>query len=41
MCQGLASLGRGEPDVLALDVLAGPQEDEVYDGLVETLHRGG
>ena len=40
MCQGLAPLDWGDPDVLALGVLAGLPEDEVYDGLVEAFARG-
>ena len=31
----------GDPDVLALGVLAGSPEDEVYDGLVEAFAWGG
>ena len=31
----------GDPDVLALAVLAGSPEDEVYDGLVEAFAWGG
>ena len=41
MCQGLAPLDGGDPDVLVLGVLVGPPEDEVYDGVVETFPRGG
>ena len=37
MCQGLAPLNGGDPDVLALGVLAGSPEYEVYDGLVEAV----
>ena len=37
VCQGLAPLNGGDPDVLALGVLAGSLEDEVYDGLVEAF----
>ena len=37
MCQGLALLDGGDPDVLALGVLAGSPEYEVYDGLVEAV----
>ena len=37
MCQGLAPLDGGDPDVLALGVSAGSPEYEVYDGLVEPL----
>ena len=35
LCQGLAPLDGGDPDVLALGVLAGSPQDEVYDGLVK------
>ena len=41
MCQGLAPLDGGDPDVLALGVLAGSPEYEVYDGLVESVAWGG
>ena len=41
MCQGLAPLDGGDPDVLALGVLAGLPEYEVYDGLVEAVALGG
>ena len=41
MCQGLAPLDGGDLDVLALGVLAGSQEYEVYDGLVEAVAWGG
>ena len=37
MCQGLAPLDGGDPDVLALGVFAGSPEYEVYDGLVEAV----
>ena len=33
MCQGLAPLDGGDPDVLALGLLAGSPEHEVYDSL--------
>ena len=41
MCQGLAPLDGGDPDVLALGVLAGSPEDEVYNGLMEAFAWGG
>ena len=41
VCQGLAPLDGGGPDVLALGVLAGSPEYEVYDGLVEAVAWGG
>ena len=41
VCQGLAPLNGGDPDVLALGVLAGSPEYEVYDGLVEAVAWGG
>ena len=41
MCQGLAPLDGGDPDVLVLSVLAGSPECEVYDGLVEAVAWGG
>ena len=41
MCQGLAPLDGGDPDVLALGVLAGLPEYGVYDGLVEAVASGG
>ena len=41
MCQGLAPLDGGDPDVLALGVLAGSPEHEVYDGPVEAVAWGG
>ena len=41
MCQGLAPLYGGDPDVLALGVYAGLPEYEVYDGLVEAVAWGG
>ena len=37
VCQGLAQLEWGNPDVLALGVLAGLPEYEVYDDLVEAV----
>ena len=37
VCQGLAPLDGGDPDVLALGVLAGSPKYEVYDGLVEAV----
>ena len=37
MCQDLAPLDGGDPDVLALGLLAGSPEDEVYDSLVEAF----
>ena len=39
--QGLAPLYGGDPDVLALGVVAGSPEYEVYDGLVEAVAWGG
>ena len=41
LCQGLAPLDGGDPDVLALGVLAGSPEYEVYDGLLEAVAWGG
>ena len=41
MCQGLAPLDGGDPDVLALGVVAGSPEYEVYDGLMEAVAWGG
>ena len=41
VCQGLAPLDEGDPDVLALSVFAGLPEYEVYDGLVEAVAWGG
>ena len=41
MCQGLAPLDGGNTDVVALGVLAGSPEYEVYDGLVEAVAWGG
>ena len=41
MCQGLTLLDGGDPDVLALGVLAGSLEYEVYNGLVEAVASGG
>ena len=41
VCQGLAPLDGGDPDVLALGVFAGSPEYEVYDGLVEAVAWGG
>ena len=41
MCQGLFPLDGGNPEVLALGVLAGPLEDEVYNGLVQAFAWGG
>ena len=41
VCQGLAPLDGGDPDVLALGVLAGSPEYEVYDGLVGAPAWGG
>ena len=41
MCQGIAPLDGGDPEVLPLGVLPGPPEHEVYDGLVETVSRDG
>ena len=41
MCQGLAPLDGGDPDVLALVVFAGSPEYEVYDGLAEAVAWGG
>ena len=41
VCQGLAPLDEGDPDVLALGVFAGSPEYEVYDGLVEAVAWGG
>ena len=41
MCQGLAPLDEGDPDVLALGVFAGSPEYKVYDGLVEAVAWGG
>ena len=41
VCQGLAPLDQGDPDVLALGVLAGLPEYEVYDGLLEAVAWGG
>ena len=41
VCQGLAPLEGGDPDVLALGVFAGSPEYEVYDGLVEAFAWGG
>ena len=37
VCQGLAPIDGGDPDVLALGVLAGSPEYEVYDCLVEAV----
>ena len=37
MCQGLAPLDGGDPDVLALGVFAGSPEYKVYDGLVAAV----
>ena len=41
VCQGLAPLDGGDPDVLALGVLVSSPEYEVYDGLVEAVAGGG
>ena len=41
MCQGLAPLDGGDPDVLALGVFAGSPEYEVYNGLSEAVAWGG
>ena len=41
VCQGLAPLDGGDPDMLALRVLAGSPEYKVYDGLVEAVAWGG
>ena len=41
VCQGLARLDGGHPDLLALGVLAGSLEYEVYDGHVEAVAWGG
>ena len=41
VCQGLAPLDVGYPDVLALGVLAGSPEYEVHDGLVEAIAWSG
>ena len=41
VCQGVARLNGGDPDVLALGVFAGSPEYEVYDGLVEAVAWGG
>ena len=41
MCQGLAPLDGGDPDVLALGVFAGSSEYQVYDGLVKAVAWGG
>ena len=41
MCQGLAPLDGGDPDVLALGVFVGWPGYEVYDGLVEAVAWGG
>ena len=41
VCQGLAPLDGGDRDVLALGVLAGSPEHEVYDSLVEAVAWGG
>ena len=41
LCLGLAPLDGGDPDVLALGVLAGSPEYEVYKGLVEAVAWGG
>ena len=41
VCQGLAPLDGGDPDVLALGVFAGSPEYKVYDGLVEAAAWGG
>ena len=41
VCQGLAPIDGGDPDVLALGVSAGSREYEVYDGLVEAVAWGG
>ena len=41
MCQGLARLDWGDPDLLALGVFAGSPEYDVYDGLVEAVAWGG
>ena len=41
MCQGLAPLVGGGPDVLALGVLADSPEYKVYDGLMEAFAWGG
>ena len=40
VCQGLAPLNGGDPDVLVSAVLASPPEDDVHDGLVESLPWG-
>ena len=41
VCQGLAPLDGGDPDVLALGVLAGSPEYEIYDGVMEAVAWGG
>ena len=41
MCQGLGPVDGGDPDVLALGVLTGSPEYEVYDGLVEAVAWAG
>ena len=41
MCQGLAQIDGGDSDVLALGVLAGSPEHEVYDGLLEAVAWAG
>ena len=41
MCQGLAPLDGGDPDVLALGVLAGSPEYNVHDGLPAAVAWGG
>ena len=40
VCRGLAPHDGGYPDVLALGVLAGSSEYEVYDGLSEAVALG-
>ena len=41
MCQGLAPLDGGDPDVLALSVFGGSPEYEVHNGLMEVVAWGG
>ena len=41
MSQGLAPLHGGDPDVLAVGVLADLPEYDVYDGLLEAVALGG
>ena len=41
VCQGLAPLDGGDPDVLALSILAGSPECEVYDDVVGAVAGGG